>query len=186
MNSPNGSAPYYSDRSCCGLEKRQPANPAVTEFHTDISGTVRTLVQAQHVTVRPEPSSEVLLRNAVGVGLDEVHTNLNGRQARWTINLAWTSGPTITYVGLNLTCRENKNNLPDSICGSSGFKPTIGPGTVSWKNRAINGERLASSNPYNAELSGSFDADGSRFGMRTLRTLQFNCFGNDNCYFPER
>jgi hypothetical protein len=38
-----------------GLDERQPAIPAVTEFHNDISGTVGTLVQAQHVTVQPEP-----------------------------------------------------------------------------------------------------------------------------------
>lgn len=122
----------------------------------------------------------------IGTFSVEVHTNLNGRQAKWTINLAWSSGPTIAFVGLNLTCREDKNNLPDSICGSSGFKPTVGPGAVSWKSRVINGERLANSNPYYAELTGAFDASGSRIGMDTLRTLHFNCFGDDNCYFPER
>lgn len=48
------------------------------------------------------------------------------------------------------------------------------------------GNRLSDSNDYYSTVSGYFYADGhsQRFTMSTLRSAGFNCYGNDNCYFP--
>ncbi|GAA2305013.1 hypothetical protein GCM10009853_072590 [Glycomyces scopariae] len=160
--------------------------PDRSEDDTWCVGNVCHRVKSAYIAASRPDAAYGNQDGVIGTFSVNVNTNLNGRQAKWTINLAWSTGPAIAYVGMNLSCREDKNNLPDSICGSSSFKPAIGPTAVSWTSRTINGERLNNSNPYYAQLSGQFDAGGSRYGMDTLRTLTFNCYGDDNCYFPDR
>jgi hypothetical protein len=172
---------------CFGPPKEDPAS-AVNE---DDSWCVGNICHYRRSDYSADSRADAAYGNQDGVTgtlTVQVHTNLNGRSAQWIISLAWTTGPAIKYVGMTLACREDRNNLPDGTCGSSGFKPSIGPTAVSWKSRVIQGEKLKNSAPYYAELSGAFDAGGSRWGMETLRTATFNCLGGDNdrCYFPDR
>ena len=56
----------------------------------------------------------------------------------------------------------------------------------SYHSPTIYGNRLNDSNDYFSTLGGYFKAAGytRTWTMSTLRSAQFNCYGNDNCYFP--
>jgi hypothetical protein len=112
--------------------------------------------------------------------------NLNGRQAQTKVTLIWDSGPGIKFNEVWANCWEEINLFPDTNCGNHyAGAPSIGPGNWRYDSGTLYGNRLNNSNEYYMAVSGRFTPSGyPQYVMGVLESKYFNCYGNDNCYFP--
>jgi hypothetical protein len=125
-----------------------------------------------------------------GIGSFDVilRISLNGRQPQYFTKFYHDSGPPLSFSGTTINCREDNGVLPDSNCGNFGAfngSSSYNLRTGDFNSKIIYGNRLNNSNDYYSTISGYFTPSGYPvFTLPTLRSPQFNCFGNDNCYFP--
>lgn len=94
------------------------------------------------------------------------------------------TGPGIQFQDVDVECYED-NVGPDSFCGNEerGW-PYLSPG-AKWNSGLLYGNRLDDSNEYYGKVTGQFIPNGyPLFTIGPLESKRFNCYGNDNCYFP--
>ncbi|WP_155852611.1 hypothetical protein [Arthrobacter sp. H14] len=115
-----------------------------------------------------------------------VRNNLNGRQTRWMVALDYDSGPALSFTSSRMRCWE-KNWLGPSTCGVHTVASTkISRGDPRHTSGIIYGNRLNNSDEYYSQFTSNFTPNGyPRYGARALNTPAFNCYGDDNCYFPQ-
>lgn len=125
----------------------------------------------------------------VGTLKVKLKTSLNGRSARWQVIITKLSGPGVVLTNLFINCREQRWG-PDGNCGQHAADNANGTVslTSSWQGPWVQGNYLANSNPYRADLSGYLQpviTGGQRIVMQTLASRNFYCWGgsNDRCYF---
>ncbi|MHA7275655.1 hypothetical protein ACX80O_03890 [Arthrobacter sp. Hz1] len=114
-----------------------------------------------------------------------IRTNLNGRQANSRVTRIWDSGPALAFTSSRIRCWETATFRP-STCGShDAGNVTVSSSSKRHTSGLIYGNRLNNSNEYYNQFTSYFTPTGyPRQSIRALNTLQFNCYGADNCYFP--
>lgn len=118
-----------------------------------------------------------------------IRTNLNGRQAQWRVFWYHDLGPSLSFASGRINCREDVALAPDSYCGS--FFVDRGDGAFPLPPDVtspplIYGDRVTDSNEYYGQISGYFTPRGyPRYTIGALNTARMNCYGTDNCYFPQ-
>lgn len=118
-----------------------------------------------------------------------LRTNLNGRQPQWRLTLKRDSGPSINFSGMRFNCKKDISFRPDTSCGTR-FADDDGSFrmTTWWFGKYVYGNRLEDSDEYYTTITGTMKADGGwpAIGMNpALRSMNFNCYGTDKCYFPD-
>jgi hypothetical protein len=112
-----------------------------------------------------------------------LRTNLNGRQAQWKVSLIRDTGPSLQFFNVQVNCWEEINLLPDNSCVVHGAGAPFVSGR--WNSSTLFGNRLANSNEYYGAVNGGFTPSGyPAYPLGTLEGAYFNCYGNDNCYYP--
>ncbi|MCO1339385.1 hypothetical protein BJH93_10855 [Kocuria polaris] len=116
-----------------------------------------------------------------------VRTNLNGRQATWTVTRIWDSGPSLKFTSSYQRCWEQRAALSPRSCGAHSLTGvTLSSGT--YRNvKKIKGNYLKNSNNYKGIFSTKFTPKGySTYTASNLDTGTFNCYrtSSDICYFP--
>lgn len=117
-------------------------------------------------------------------------TNLNGRQAQWTVTIIHDNGPGIIFNNQYVNCFEQVQLFPDSVCGAH----SVPDAYVTSSNRTFNsgilyGSYLSDSSTYYGAYNGQFypvDNTDLYLSAGELESQRFNCFGrgDDICYFP--
>lgn len=127
------------------------------------------------------------IKGTFDVGLT---TELNGRQAQWTVKMTKDSGPDLKFTETWVNCYEDRDWFPDLGCGE--VRVTTTGGATSWTvgfpvftAKKIYGNKLINSNKYYAVVSGRFTPVGySPLVLTQLKSLEFTCWNTDNCVFP--
>lgn len=118
-----------------------------------------------------------------------VKTNLNGRQARWTVTLIHDSGPSLRFSYATMRCWQDRDWWTSDLhCGDKSVgSPSISRYNRVWTSYTIYSNYLANSDDYYAQFLTNFTPYGyPTYTAGPLRTANFNCYGgaNDICYFP--
>lgn len=119
-----------------------------------------------------------------------VTTNLNGRQAQWTVRLIWDSGPGLKFYSPTVHCRQ-KSFWGTINCGDhqTSYNPYItwaGSG-YNYLSNILYGNRLVNGAEYYGQFNTQFQPDGyPMYIAGVLNTRVFNCPSSSgaNCTFP--
>lgn len=113
-----------------------------------------------------------------------LRTNLNGRQANSRLSFIWDSGPSLSFFNTGIRCYEYA--VPGINCGWHDIPAMwVGPTKYRSDSGTIYGNRLNNSNVYVNFAHTYFTPTGyNPYVAAQLESLDFNCFGTGNCYFP--
>lgn len=118
-----------------------------------------------------------------------LETNLNGRQAEWTVTIYRDTGPELVFTNQWVNCFEQVSNWPDSVCGSHEVPDAYLSDYRSWTSPTLRGNYLSDSSTYYGAYNGQYytlEDDEFYQSVPDLEGARFNCFGSsdDICYFP--
>jgi hypothetical protein len=116
-----------------------------------------------------------------------ITTNLQGRAARWYVNLYWDSGPSLSFRDMAFTCNRVKDHAVDPDCGNYGILayPVLKSTSWKWKSKTVSGSYLHYSAAYYAEFEWEAypSSPGARWIPGLKETDRFKCYGTSDCRF---